>query len=137
MKVSHDSLGHKRFFATKNLVGECFLLPEIERDISWYCRICDICQKRQKLLVKIPPMVTHIPSIFQVLHADTINMSPKSNGCGYIAHGRCGMTSWMERRPLKAKNGNAIANWLFEDIKCRWGCIKKLSLLMEALTNQQ
>ena len=126
MKASHDSLGHRGFFATKNLVGERFWWPEMERDISWYCRTCDICQKRQKLLVKIPPMVTHTPSIFQVLHADTINMSPKSNGCGYIAHGRCGMTSWMEGRPLKAENGKAIANWLFEDIICRWGCIKEI-----------
>ena len=80
MKASHDSLGHRGFFTTKNLIGERFW-PEMERDISWYCGTCDICQKQQKLLVKIPPMVTHTPSIFQVLHADTINMSPKSNSC--------------------------------------------------------
>ena len=126
MKASHDSLGHRGFFATKTLVGERFWWPEMERDISWYCKTCDICQKRQKLLDKIPPVVTHTPSIFQVLHADTMNMTPKSNGCGYIVHGRCGMTSWMEGRPLKAENGKAIANWLFEDIICRWGCITEI-----------
>ena len=126
MKASHDSLGHRGFFSTKSLVGERFWWPEMERDISWYCKTCDICQTRQKLLVKIPPIVTHTPSIFQVLHADTMNMSPKSNGCGYIVHGRCGMTSWMEGRPLKLENGKAIANWLFEDIICRWGCITEI-----------
>ena len=126
IKASHDSLGHRGFFATKTLVGERFWWPEMERDVSWYCKTCDICQMRQKLLVKIPPIVTHTPSIFQVLHADTMNMSPKSNGCGYIAHGRCGMTSWMEGRPLKVENGKAIANWLFEDIICRWGCILEI-----------
>ena len=126
MKASHDSLGHRGFFATKSLVSERFWWPEMERDISWYCKTCDICQARQKLLVKIPPIVTHTPSIFQVLHADTMNMSPKSNGCGYIVHGRCGMTSWMEGRPLKLENGKAIANWLFEDIICRWGCITEI-----------
>ena len=98
----------------------------MERDVSWYCKTCDICQKRQKLLVKIPPIVTHTPSIFQVLHADTMHMSPKSNGCGYIVHGRCGMTSWMEGRPVKEENGKTIANWLFEDIICRWGCITEI-----------
>ena len=36
------------------------------------------------------------------------------------------MTSWMEGRPLKAENRKAIANWLFEDIICRWGCIKEI-----------
>ena len=96
MKASHDSLGHRGFYATKTLIGERFWWPEMERDVSWYCKTCDICQKRQKLLVKIPPIVTHTPSIFQVLHADTMHMSPKSNGCGHIVHGRCGMTSCME-----------------------------------------
>jgi hypothetical protein len=126
MKASHDSLGHRGFYATKTLVGERFWWPEMERDVSWYCKTCDICQKRQKLLVKIPPIVTHTPSIFQVLHADTMHMSPKSNGCGHIAHGRCGMTSWMEGRPLRSENGKAIADWLFEDIICRWGCITEI-----------
>ena len=126
MKASHDSLGHRGFYATKTLIGERFWWPELERDVSWYCKTCDICQKRQKLLVKIPPIVTHTPSIFQVLHADTMHMSPKSNGCGHIAHGRCGMTSWMEGRPIKEENGKTIANWIFEDIICRWGCIAEI-----------
>jgi hypothetical protein len=126
MKASHDSLGHRGFYATKTLIGERFWWPEMERDISWYCKTCDICQKRQKLLVKIPPIVTHTPSIFQVLHADTMHMTPKSNGCGHIIHGRCGMTSWMEGRPVREENGKTIANWLFEDIICRWGCIREI-----------
>ena len=126
MKASHDSLGHRGFYATKTLISERFWWPEMERDISWYCKTCDICQKRQKLLVKIPPIVTHTPSIFQVLHADTMHMTPKSNGCGHIVHGRCGMTSWMEGRAVRDENGKTIANWLFEDIICRWGCITEI-----------
>ena len=126
MKASHDSLGHRGFYATKSLIGERFWWPEMESDISWYCKTCDICQKRQKLLVKIPPIITHTPSIFQVLHADTMHMAPKSNGYSHIIHGRCGMTSWMEGRPVKGENGKVIANWLFEDIICRWGCITEI-----------
>ena len=98
----------------------------MERDVSWYCKTCHICQTRQKLLTRAPPIVTHTPSIFQVLHADTMHMSPKSNGCRYIVHGKCGMTSWMEGRPLRNENGKAIAIWMFEDIICRWGCIVEI-----------
>ena len=126
MKASHDSLGHRGFYATKSLIAERFWWPEMERDISWYCKTCHICQKRQKILLRIPPIVTHTPSLFQVLHADTMHMTPKSNGCGNIAHGRCGMTSWAEGRPLRDENGKAIANWMFEDIICRWGCILEI-----------
>lgn len=126
MKASHDSLGHRGFYATRALLAERFWWPEMERDISWYVKTCDLCQRRQKLLVKTPPVVTHTPSIFQVLHADTMHMSPKSNGYSHIIHGRCGMTSWMEGRAVKAENGKVIANWLFEDIICRWGCIVEI-----------
>ena len=110
MRASHDSQGRRGFYATKSLIAERFWWPEMERDISWYCKTCDICQKQQKMLVKIPPIVTHTPSIFQVLHADTMHMTPKSNGCGHIVHGRCGMTSWMEGRAVKNENGKTIVN---------------------------
>ena len=91
-----------------------------------YCKTCNICQKRQKLLIKISLIVTHPPSNFQVLHANTMHMIAKSNGCSYIVHGSYGMTSWMEGRPLRDENSKTIANWLFENIIYRWGCITEI-----------
>ena len=126
MKAAHDNLGHRGFYATKSLISQRFWWPELERDVSWYCKSCQVCQERQKLLVKIPPVVTHTPSIFQVLHADTMHMTPKSNGCSYILHGRCGMTSWMEGRPAHDEKGRTIGIWLFENIVCRWGCLVEI-----------
>lgn len=123
LKAGHDSLGHKGFFATKALLEKRFWWPEFERDVSWFVKTCHICQTRQKTLLRIPPMLTHTPSIFQVLHADTLVMSPPSNGHKYIVHGRCGLTSWMEGKPLRAETGRAIGQWIFEDIICRWGCM--------------
>src|SRR6202522_779597 len=55
-----------------------------------------------------------------------MHMSPKSNGCGYILHGRCAMTSWMEGRPTRDEKGRTVGNWLFEDIVCRWGCLAEI-----------
>jgi Integrase zinc binding domain len=123
---AHDSLGHRGFYATKMLIAERFWWPELERDVSWYCKTCQLCQERQKVLLKIPPIITHTPSLFQRLHADTMSMTPKSNGCGHITHGRCGMTSWMEGRPLREETGRTVGMWLFEDIICRWGCIAEI-----------
>ena len=34
MKASHDNLGHRGFYAMKELIGEQFWWPEMERDIS-------------------------------------------------------------------------------------------------------
>jgi len=49
-----------------------------------------MCQVRQRRALELSPVVTHTPSIFQVLHTDTVHMNPPSNGCKYIVHGRCG-----------------------------------------------
>jgi hypothetical protein len=123
---AHDSLGHRGAYATKMLIAERFWWPEFERDVHWYCKTCQLCQERQRTLLKIPPVVTYTPSLFETLHADTMSMTPKSNGCGHIAHGRCGMTSWMEGRPLREETARSVGMWLFEDIVCRWGCIRRI-----------
>lgn len=126
LKASHDSLGHRGFFATKEMIGKRFWWPEFERDVSWYVKTCHLCQIRQKTLLRIPPTITHTPSIFQVLHADTLYMSPKSNGHSYIVHSRCALTSWMEGAALKKEDAKLIATWLFEEVICRWGCLSEI-----------
>ncbi|SJL13049.1 uncharacterized protein ARMOST_16486 [Armillaria ostoyae] len=123
MKAAHDQLGHRGMYATKMLIKERFWWPEMERDIVWYVSTCHICQECQKTVIKVPPTVSFTPSIFQVLHADTMHMPQASNGHKYIVHGRCTLTSWMEGRTLASKTAQAIGEWLFEEIICRWGCL--------------
>jgi len=77
-------------------------------------------------MVEIPPTVTHTPSIFQRLHADTVHMTPKSNGCKYIAHGRCALSSWVEGWPLKSETARTVSIWLFEEVISRWGCLEDI-----------
>ena len=126
MKAAHDSLGHRGIYSTKNLLATRFWWPELERDVVWYVNSCRPCQERQKALVKIPPVITHTPSVFQVVHCDTMHMTPPSNGCKYIVHGRCHLTSWPEARALKNENGDTIGKWLFEEIITRWGCMVEI-----------
>ena len=60
------------------------------------------------------------------LQSRQMSMSPKSNGCGHIAHGWCGMTSWMEGHPLREETERSVGIWLFEDMVCQWGCIHEI-----------
>lgn len=68
--------------------------------------------------------MTHTPSIFQPLHTDTVHMTLKSNGCKYIVHGRCTLSSWVEGKPLKNETARTVDLWLFEKVICRWGCLE-------------
>jgi len=93
MKASHNTLGHRGGYVMKFLIMEHFWWPEIKRDVYHYVKTCHICQEQQKTLLRIPPTVTHTPGLFQVLHADVMHMTPASNKCKYIVHGRCTLSS--------------------------------------------
>jgi hypothetical protein len=122
MKAAHDGLGHKGVYATKALLTKHFWWPELDRDTNWYVKTCHLCQQRLKDHIRTPPKLTATPSIFQVLHADTMHM-PMSNRKKYFVHGRCHVTSWMEGRALQKETAKAIGEWIFEEIICRWGCL--------------
>ena len=123
MTAGHDHNGHRGFFATKSLLTQRFWWPEMEKDINQFVKTCHPCQERQQRLIKIPPVKTHTPSIFEVLHADIMHMTPASNGHKYVIHGRDGLTSWAEGRALRDEKARSIALWLYEEILCRWGGI--------------
>ena len=126
MTAAHDHNGHRGFFATRGLLSQRFWWPEMEKDIKRFVQTCHPCQERQQQLVRIPPSKTLTPSIFEILHADIMRMSPASNGHAYIAHGRDRLTSYAEGRALKDEKARSIANWIYEDILCRWGGISMI-----------
>jgi len=108
LRACHDKMGHRGAYATGRMLQQCFWWLEIEEDAIWYVKSCYLCQIRQRIALETPPVVTHTPLIFQVLHADTVHMTPPSNGCRYIVHSRCGLSSWMEAKALRQENAKAI-----------------------------
>ena len=123
MAAAHDHNGHRGFFGTKALLTKRFWWPEMEKDINRFVKTCHPCQERQQQLVRIPPVKTRTPGLFEVMHADIMHMTPASNGCKYIVQGREAVVSWVEGRALKDEKARSIALWMYEDILCRWGSI--------------
>jgi hypothetical protein len=76
LKGAHNVNGHQGNYTTKSFVSKRFWWPEIKWDAEMYVKTCHLCQEQQKLLVKIPPMVTETPSIFQMVHVDMLHMTP-------------------------------------------------------------
>jgi len=92
-KACHNEMRHWGTYAMGRILQQHFWWPEIEEDAIWYVKLCHLCQIRQRIALKTPPVVTHTSSIFQVLHVDIVHMIPLSNSCKYIVHGRCGLSS--------------------------------------------
>ena len=38
----------------------------------------------------------------------------------YLIQAHCSLTGFPEWRKLKAKNGDAVTYWIYEDLLCRW-----------------
>ena len=45
LAIAHDSLGHRGAYATRMLIAKRFWWLEYERDVHWYCKICQLCQE--------------------------------------------------------------------------------------------
>jgi hypothetical protein len=126
MKGSHDSLGHKGLYSTKSLIELRYWWPEMDRDIDWYIKSCKLCQARQKKLLRIPPVATMTPSIFQKIHVDVMIMGTMSNGHRLVVAARDSLTRYVEGRALRSDNSEALGRFLLEEIICRWGCPKEI-----------
>ena len=124
MRAAHDSLGHRGIYATKELIALRFWWPGLDADVAWYVHSCHMCQTRQTTMLKIPPVVTHTPSLFQTIHTDVMHMGTTSNRCGLVVDARDSLSRWIEGRPIIKQNAQTIGLFLLEDVICRWGCPK-------------
>ena len=123
--AAHDDAGHRRFFATHTLVAEHCWWPYMGRDIGWYIKTCHLCQVHQTRQVSIPPIVATPASLFAKMYMDTMHL-PHSGGFSYIVQGRCSLTHYPEYRMLRKETAQALGDWIFQDILCRWGTLVEI-----------
>jgi hypothetical protein len=125
VQYAHDRLGHKGVFATTRNILVRFWWPFLNDDVRWYIRTCHECQVRQTEYFHIPPSVPHVPSLFRKAHGDTFLM-PKLGKYRYVLHVRCALMSYAEGRATTNETGRVLADFLFQDILCRWGALEEL-----------
>ena len=121
----HDDTGHRGYYATHALVVERYWWPFLGHDIAWYVRTCHICPTRQTRQISIPPVVATPAPLFAKMYMDTMHL-PHSTGFAFIMQGRCSLTNYPEFRALRKETAQAIGDWIFQDILCRWGTLVEI-----------
>jgi hypothetical protein len=81
-----------------------------------------MCQARQRELLRILPVATYTPSIFQKIHVDIMIMGRASNGHKLVVAARDTLTRWLEARVLRVDNGKSLNRFILEEIIRHWGC---------------
>src|SRR6266702_1722994 len=94
-------------------------------DIAWYVCTCHICQVHQTQQVLIPPVVVTPAPLFAKMYMDTMHL-PRSGGYLYIVQGRCSLTGYLEFHMLHKETTQALSDWIFQDILCRWGTLVEI-----------
>jgi hypothetical protein len=51
---------------------------------------------------------------------------PASGGFKYFVQGRCSLIHYPEFRMLRQENAMSLANWIYQDIICRWGALREI-----------
>lgn len=125
LRECHDALGHKGFFATRALVQERFWWPHMHDDVKWFVQTCKLCQEWQLRLVRVLPTVASPAPLFTKVYLDVLHLPP-SNGFRYIIQARCSLTHYPEYRALRAQTAQAVGDWIFQDLLCRWGALSEI-----------
>ena len=107
------------------LVAERYWWPYMGQDIGWYVKTCHLCQVCQTRQVSIPPIVATPAPLFAKMYMDTMHLSC-SGGFSYIVQGHCSLTHYPEYHMLRKETTQALGNWIFQDILCRWGTLVEI-----------
>ncbi|ETW80784.1 hypothetical protein HETIRDRAFT_452290 [Heterobasidion irregulare TC 32-1] len=86
-------------------IAKRFWWPHMRQDISWFVRTCHLCQIRQTRNILIPLTVALPAPLFAKMYMDTMHM-PTTGSFKYLVQ--------------------ALADWIFEDILCRWGTLVEI-----------
>lgn len=133
--IMHDNYGHKGQYSLSASITMRFWWPGVTADCDFHVQTCHLCQIRQKTLIKKRPTLTQTPGIFQEAHIDALNIGASNpefvkgggkKGYNTVVLARCGLSGWVEGEMLVQETAEALGEWIFKDILCRWGCIQTI-----------
>lgn len=124
----HAGMGHLGGDSTYSILKDRAWWPQMQQDVKNWVASCDVCQryandstrnpKREKLHPMEPPVRP-----FSRWGLDFVGRLPvTSRGNKWIIVAIDHFTRWPVARPVPEATSNAVANFLYENIVCDFGC---------------
>jgi hypothetical protein len=127
IREAHDESGHRGRDPTYKKLSDFYFWPNMLAQIALYCRTCHRCQLRSSYHPKVMINPTWVPTILRKFNLDLVEMGVKSGKYEYIVDMRDDLTGWLEARMLYRKSSEDVADFIWQDIICRFGCIPQIS----------
>ena len=126
LEASHEQLGHRGEYAVMKTLKERFYWPSMWNDVRSHVRSCHQCQIRSTRKVEVPLTISTPATIFSKIYLDVMFM-PKVRGFKYIIAARDDLSGAAEGRALRHSNAKATAQFIWEDIFCRYGAVGQIT----------
>ena len=123
------SLSHPGVRATKRLVKERFVWPNIDRDLTEWTRSCIPCQKSKISRHNKPQIGTYNEpdARFAHIHMDIVGPLPPSKGHTHLLTIVDRFSKWMDAIPLKDITAPHLAEQFMHHWISKFGCPKVLT----------
>src|SRR6266542_3598721 len=123
----HPLSGHFGLEATLSKLKERYYWSKMKDDIKSYIQICDQCQRHEKTTDENELHSIRIKELFYQWGIDIVGpLTETSRGNKYIVVAIDYFTKYPKARALANANARNVANFLYEDIICRHGCLRKI-----------
>lgn len=127
IREARDNSGHGGWDPTYKKIVDSYYWPKLMNQVVAYVRTCKRCQLHLTYYLKIRINPTWVPTVLRKFNMDLVDMGIRSNGYQYIADMHDDLSGWLESRMLTRKTSDDIADFLWQDIICHFGCIPQIS----------
>jgi transposase InsO family protein len=134
MAEVHEGIarGHYAGKATvQNILRAILWWPTLHKDAKEYYKVCDVCQRvgnpsRRDEMPLAPKLTLKLFEKWVIDFVEPINPLGRCTGARYIITTIEYLTRWEESREFKDCSASTTAQFIFEDIITRFGCLKIL-----------
>lgn len=127
IREAHNESGHRGRDPTYKKLADFYFWPNMFQQIGIHCRTCYECQMRLTYRPKVPVSPTWVPTILRKFNMDLVDMGITSGGYRYIVDMRDDLSGWLESRMIAKKTSEDIAQFIWQDVICRFGCIPQIT----------
>lgn len=126
----HQSVGHAAKTTATDLMTKRWWWPHMRRDIQEWLATCPQCQlaaNADRKTHHAPMIPLDVPPPFSRWHLDFIGELPTTaRGNKWLLVAVDYGTNWCCARALPAATGEAIADFIFEELLLRFGCMNEI-----------
>jgi len=120
---SHMVVGHRGRDSHYRQLLDRFYWPNMYEDVNWFVRSCIECQKSIRAKPFLKYNESWMAPYLRCFDLDCIHMPTGVGKAEYIIHAMETTMLWPEAKAVKRITSAAVADFIYKDIICRFGCV--------------